>query len=129
MQGNINIHQMTIILYKQKTINKNLKIKSKKKNISKKPFFFQKKKFLGFFFNVLFMSYSTLGEVSKLVPNLEYLFSFNLQLKSAATKFCFLRHLHAIKVPILKECHFGRVKLWDVEHFWTLFVSIFGLDC
>ena len=49
--------------------------------------------------NVRFMSYSTLDEVSKLVPNLEYLFSFNFQLKNAATKFCFLGHLHAIKVP------------------------------
>ena len=47
------------------------------------------------------MSYSTLGKVSKLVPNLEYLFSFNFQLKNAATKFCFLGHLHAIKVPFL----------------------------
>ena len=33
------------------------------------------------------------------------------------------------KVPILKECHFGKVKLWDVEHFWTLFVFTFGRDC
>jgi hypothetical protein len=48
---------------------------------------------------VLFMSYSTLDEVSKLVPNLEYLFSFNFQLKNAETKFCFLGHLYAIKVP------------------------------
>ena len=48
---------------------------------------------------VLFMSYSTLDEVSKLVPNLEYLFSFNFQLKNAETKFCFLGHLNAIKVP------------------------------
>ena len=46
-----------------------------------------------------FMSYSTLDEVSKLVPNLEYLFSFNFLLENAATKFCFLGHLHAIKVP------------------------------
>ena len=49
--------------------------------------------------NVLFMSYSTLDEVSKLVPNLEYLFSFDFQLKNAETKFCFLGHLNAIKVP------------------------------
>ena len=48
---------------------------------------------------VQFMSYLTLDEVSKLVPNLEYLFSFKFQLKNAATKFCFLGHLHAIKVP------------------------------
>ena len=48
---------------------------------------------------VLFMSYSTLDEVSKLVPNLEYLFSFNFELKNAETKFCFLGHLNAIKVP------------------------------
>ena len=41
----------------------------------------------------------TLDEVSKLVPNLEYLFSFNFQLKNAATKFFFLGHLHAVKVP------------------------------
>ena len=27
-----------------------------------------------------------------------------------------------VKVPILKEGNFGKVKLWDVEHFWTLFV-------
>ena len=52
-----------------------------------------------FTFNVLFMSYSTLDKVSKLVPNLEYLFSFNFQLKNAETKFCFLGHLNAIKVP------------------------------
>ena len=32
------------------------------------------------------------------------------------------------KVPILKECHFGKVKLWHVEHFWTYFVFIFGRD-
>ena len=38
-------------------------------------------------------------------------------------------YIQPIKVPILKECHFGRVKLWDVEHFWTLFVFIFGRDC
>jgi hypothetical protein len=37
--------------------------------------------------NAQFMSYSTLDEVSKLVPNLEYLFSFNFQLKNAETKF------------------------------------------
>ena len=49
--------------------------------------------------NAQFMSYSTLDEVSKLVPNLEYLFSFNFQLKNAETKFCFLGHLNAIKVP------------------------------
>ena len=33
------------------------------------------------------------------------------------------------KVPILKEVNFGKVKLWDVEHFWTLFVFTFGCDC
>ena len=33
------------------------------------------------------------------------------------------------KVPILKECHFGKMKLWRVEHFWTLFVFTFGRDC
>ena len=52
-----------------------------------------------FLTSVLFMSYSTLDKVSKLVPNLEYLFSFNFQLKNAETKFCFLGHLNAIKVP------------------------------
>ena len=31
------------------------------------------------------------------------------------------RYAYHDKVPILKECHFGRVKLWDIEHFWTLF--------
>ena len=35
---------------------------------------------------VLFMSYSTLDKVSKLVPNLEYLFSFNFQLKKNQIK-------------------------------------------
>ena len=25
------------------------------------------------------------------------------------------------KVPILKEVNFGKVNLWDVEHFWTDF--------
>ena len=34
-----------------------------------------------------------------------------------------------VKVPILKEVNFGKVKLWDVEHFWTLFVFTFGRDC
>ena len=34
-----------------------------------------------------------------------------------------------VKVPILKECHFGKMKLWRVEHFWTLFVFTFGRDC
>ena len=33
------------------------------------------------------------------------------------------------KVPILKEVNFGKVKLWDVEHFWTLFFFTFGRDC
>ena len=33
-----------------------------------------------------------------------------------------------IKVPILKECHFGKMTLWRVEHFWTLFVFTFGHD-
>ena len=32
------------------------------------------------------------------------------------------------KVPILKEVNFRKVKLWDVEHFWTLFVFTFGRD-
>ena len=41
---------------------------------------------------------------------------------------CNVFNVHT-KVPILKECHFGKVKLWDVEHFWTLFVFIFGRDC
>ena len=26
------------------------------------------------------------------------------------------------KVPILKEVNFGKVKLWDVEHFFNIFV-------
>ena len=39
------------------------------------------------------------------------------------------KNLVQTKVPILKECHFGKVKLWHVEHFWTLFVFIFGRDC
>ena len=37
--------------------------------------------------------------------------------------------LISTKVPILKEVNFGKVKLWDVEHFWTLFVFTFGRDC
>ena len=43
----------------------------------------------------------------------------------------FLSNLHTYipKVPILKEVNFGKVKLWDVEHFWTLFVFTFGRDC
>ena len=56
--------------------------------------------------NVLFMSYSTLDKVSKLVPNLEYLFSFNFQLKNAETKFCFLGHLNAIAFLIAKKWGF-----------------------
>ena len=32
------------------------------------------------------------------------------------------------KVPILKECDFGKMKLWRVEHFWTYFVFTFGRD-
>ena len=39
------------------------------------------------------------------------------------------KNKQTIKVPILKECHFGKVKLRDVEHFWTHFVFIFGRDC
>ena len=34
-----------------------------------------------------------------------------------------------VKVPILEEVNFGKVKLWDVEYFWTLFVFTFGRDC
>ena len=34
-----------------------------------------------------------------------------------------------VKVPILKEVNFGKVKLWDFGHFWTLFVFTFGRDC
>ena len=33
------------------------------------------------------------------------------------------------KVPILKECHFGKMKLWRVEHFYNIFVFTFGCDC
>ena len=32
-----------------------------------------------------------------------------------------------IKVPILKECHIGKMKLWHIEHFWTLFSSLLGV--
>ena len=35
----------------------------------------------------------------------------------------------AAKVPILKECHFGKMKLWRVEHFHNIFVFTFGCDC
>ena len=35
----------------------------------------------------------------------------------------------AIKVPIFKECHFGKMKLWQVEHFHNIFVFTFGRDC
>jgi hypothetical protein len=38
-------------------------------------------------------------EVLKLSSNFEYLCSFNFQLKNAGTKYCFLGHLYAIKVP------------------------------
>ena len=38
-------------------------------------------------------------EVLKLSSNLESLFSFNFQLKKAATKLCIVGHLQAIKVP------------------------------
>ena len=31
------------------------------------------------------------------------------------------------KVPILKECHFGKMKLWQVEHFWTYLSSLLGV--
>ena len=31
------------------------------------------------------------------------------------------------KVPILKECHFGKMKLWRVEHFWTYLSSHLGV--
>ena len=56
-----------------------------------------------FMYCVLFMSYSTLDKVSKLVPNLEYLFSFNFQLKNAATKFCSLGHLLLLRCLNSKE--------------------------
>ena len=42
---------------------------------------------------------------------------------------CTLIRTERIKVPLLKEVNFGKVKLWDVEHFWTLFVFTFGRDC
>ena len=31
------------------------------------------------------------------------------------------------KVPILKECHFGKMKLWAVEHFSTYLSSLLGV--
>ena len=34
-----------------------------------------------------------------------------------------------IKVPILKECHFGKMKLWRVEHFQNIFVFTYERDC
>ena len=34
-----------------------------------------------------------------------------------------------VKVPILKECHFGKMKLWPVDHFHNKFVLTFGRDC
>ena len=42
---------------------------------------------------------------------------------------CFWQRFTCTKVPILKEVNFGKMKLWDVEHFWTLFVFTFGRDC
>ena len=32
------------------------------------------------------------------------------------------------KVPILKECHFGKMQLCRVEHFYNLFVLTFWHD-
>ena len=40
-----------------------------------------------------------------------------------------MKKINILKVPILKEVNFGKVKLWDVEHFWTLFAFTFGRDC
>ena len=34
-----------------------------------------------------------------------------------------------VKVPILKECHFGKMKLCRVEHFHNILVFTFGRDC
>ena len=31
------------------------------------------------------------------------------------------------KVPILKECHLGKMKLWRFEHFWTYLSSLLGV--
>ena len=36
-------------------------------------------------------------------------------------------NFHLSKVPILKECHFGKMKLWHVEHFWTYLSSHLGV--
>ena len=38
------------------------------------------------------------------------------------------KKIHQAKVPILTECHFGKMKLWRVEHFWTYFFFTFGRD-
>ena len=34
---------------------------------------------------------------------------------------------HGTKVPILKEYHFGKMKLWRVEHVWTYLSSLLGV--
>ena len=36
--------------------------------------------------------------------------------------------IRVFKVPILKGVNFGKVKLWDVEHFWTDFDLSKGRD-
>ena len=43
------------------------------------------------------------------------------------TRFDFIWQMS--KVPILKESHFGKMKLWRVEHFYNVFVFTFGRDC
>ena len=40
---------------------------------------------------------------------------------------CPIRFRSVFKVPIRKECHFRKMKLWRVEHFWTYLSSHLGV--
>ena len=53
----------------------------------------------------------------------KYLFSFNFQLKNAATEFCFLGHLHAIKVPQLKRDKASKLNKSDLYSLRSDFCS------
>ena len=47
--------------------------------------------------------------------------SYGATLIGIFTQPLLLQKIPFIRVPILKEVNFGKVKLWDVEHFWTDF--------
>ena len=59
-------------------------------------------------------SFEIVFKVLKLSLNLEYWFSFNFQLRNAATEFCFLFFFHANKVPELKT---SKLNKSDVYYF------------